>query len=180
MKNLACSVLTPAMIALALTTTPVWAQTPASSAAPASAAAANARAQKHEDHVEQRIITLRSKLKITDQQTQQWDAFAQTMRDNARDTDQAFRDRAQKLATMNADDAMKSYLALAQLQAENMQKLSTAFSALYGALSDDQKKTADVLFRNAESHAHGKQHMTPRERKPAAAGAASAPVPASS
>lgn len=179
MKNFACKVVTPAMMALAFTTATAWAQTPASSAAPTTAAASNAHAQKHEDYVEQRITTLHSEMKITDQQKQQWDAFAQTMRDNAKDTDQAFHDRAQKLATMSADDAMKSYAALAQMHAENMQKLSTAFSALYGTLSDDQKKIADVLFRNDHSHAHGKRHAMPHKRKAPAAAAASAPAPAS-
>lgn len=178
MKNFACKVVTPAMMALAFTSATAWAQTPASSAAPTTTAA-NTHAQKHEDYVEQRIATLRSEMKITDQQTQQWDAFAQTMRDNAKDTDQAFHERAQKLATMSADDAMKSYAALAQMHAENMQKLSTAFSALYGTLSDDQKKIADVLFRNDHSHAHGKPHTTHHKRKSPAAGAASAPAPAS-
>lgn len=166
------------MMALAFTSATAWAQTPASSAAPTTAAA-NAHAQKHEDYVEQRIATLRSEMKITDQQTQQWDAFAQTMRDNAKDTDQAFHERAQKLATMSADDAMKSYAALAQMHAENMQKLSTAFSALYGTLSDDQKKIADVLFRNDHSHARGKPHTKSHKRKSPAASAASAPAPAS-
>jgi hypothetical protein len=99
------------------------------------------------------------------------------MRDNAKAADQAFHDRAQKLSSMSADDSMKSYAALTQLHADNMQKLSTAFSALYAALSDDQKQTADVLYRN--EHPHGKPHHAQRKHAPAAADAASAPSPAS-
>ena len=37
-----------------------------------------------------------------------------------------------------------------------MQKLVPAFQTLYGSLSDQQKKTADQMFRNyaANDHAH--------------------------
>ena len=50
------------------------------------------------------------------------------------------RERAQKLSSLNADDAMKAYAALAQMHADNTQKLAASFSTLYAALSDDQKK----------------------------------------
>jgi Domain of Unknown Function (DUF1520). len=49
--------------------------------------------QKRADAVEQRISDLHTQLKITDAQSKQWDAFAQTMRDNAMKTSQAFHDR---------------------------------------------------------------------------------------
>ncbi|MEF9672116.1 hypothetical protein QNM99_05835 [Pseudomonas sp. PCH446] len=49
---------------------------------------------------------------------------------------------------MNADEAMQSYARLAQMHADNLHKLATSFSALYGTLSADQKKTADKLFRS--------------------------------
>jgi protein CpxP len=177
MKNSVRKVLVPTLFTLALASAPAWAQTPASGAAATSPSArAAAHAQKHQDLVEQRIDQLHAELNITDQQSQQWDAFAQTMRDNAKSADQAFHDRAHNLPSMNADDAMKSYASLAQVHAENMQKLSTAFSALYATLSDDQKATADVLFRN--EHGHGKPHHGQHKRAPAAA-AASAPSPAS-
>ncbi|ABE36181.1 LTXXQ motif family protein [Paraburkholderia xenovorans LB400] len=178
MNNILRSTAAPALLVLAFTTGSAWAQTPASgAAAPASTAQTGGHAKKHQDFVEQRIDELHAALKITDQQSQQWDAFAQTMRDNAKDADQAFRERASKLGSMTADEAMKSYASITQLHAQNMQKLATAFSALYATLSDDQKKTADVLFRN--EHKHGKRHGPQRQHKPAAGGAASAPVPAS-
>ena len=164
----------PALLALAFTTS-AWAQsTAACDATAASSSAASApvsRAQKHADFVEKRIDDLHTQMKITSQQAPQWDAFAQTMRDNAAKTDQAFRDRAHKLPSENADDAMKSYAELAQLHADNMQKLAASFSALYATLSDEQKKIADPLFRND----HSKRHVASRKHKPAAA----APAPAS-
>ena len=179
MKNCIHKAAVPALLTLTFLATSAWTQTTAASSpdAPSSKAqAAASRAQKHEDFVKKRINDLHTQLKITDQQSQQWDAFAQTMRDNAQKMDQAYRDRAQKLPSLNADDAMKSYAALAQLHADNMQKLAAAFSDLYGTLSDDQKKTADILYRNERA----RRHAAARKHKPAApAGAASAPEPVS-
>lgn len=181
MKNSVRKVAVPALLALAFIAAPAWAQTPASGTAAMSPSPARAakHAKKHQDLVEQRITQLHAELKITDQQSQQWDAFAQTMRDNAKNADQAFHERAQKLASMSADDAMKSYADLAQLHAENMQKLSTAFSTLYASLSDDQKKVADVLFRNQHPKPHAAPHKHWKHKPAAPAAAASAPEPAS-
>jgi hypothetical protein len=41
---------------------------------------------------------------------------------------------------------MKSYAELAQMHADQMQKLSSAWSDLYAVLTPDQKQTADTLF----------------------------------
>jgi protein CpxP len=145
------SIATPAVLAVALLSASAWAQTAPTTGAPtpiATPAAAKDHGPKHADAVETRITDLHTKLKITDQQSKQWNAFAQTMRDNAQKADQAFRDRAQKLATMSATDVMKSYADLTQLHADNMKKLSSAFDDLYSALSADQKQIADAMYRN--------------------------------
>ncbi|WP_029919486.1 Spy/CpxP family protein refolding chaperone [Nevskia soli] len=145
----------PALLALALLSSATWAQD-TTTAAPVKK---GGHAQKHEDFVEKRISDLHAQLKITNQQSMQWEAFADTMRDNAKKTDEALKDRSQKIATLNADEAMKSYAALAQLHADNMQKMVTAFTSLYNVLSDEQKQTADVVFRNqAEKKHHGHMH----------------------
>jgi protein CpxP len=177
-KNLRHTVV-PALLALAFATSSTWAQAQSASSpgAASSASAATSHAQRHADYVEKKIDALHAQLEITPQQAQQWDAFAQTMRDNAQKTDRAFKDRAQKLPSENADDSMKSYAELAQLHADNMQKLASAFSALYGTMSAEQKAIADPLFRNQ----HAKPHGGPRKHKhvaPDASGAAS-PAPAS-
>ncbi|WP_430388891.1 Spy/CpxP family protein refolding chaperone [Dyella sp. 20L07] len=142
------SVATPAVLAFALLTAPAWAQTSPMPGATNAAAATKDHAQKHADAVEQRITELHTKLKITDQQSKPWDAFAQTMRDNAQKADQSFRDRSQKLSTMSAADAMKSYADITQMHADNMKKLSSAFSDLYAVLSPEQKQLADAMYRN--------------------------------
>jgi hypothetical protein len=96
---------------------------------------------------DQRIQTLRAQLHITDAQSPQWTAFAQTMRDNATSTDDLFRKRAGTAATMSALDNMKSYAQVARAYADNTQALATAFEALYGVLTEQQKQTIDTLFR---------------------------------
>ena len=131
------------------------------------AAPAGKHAAHHEDVVEKHMAELKSRLQLTDQQAPQWDAYAQTARDNAQKADQAFRDRASSIGTASADDAMKSYAALAQMHADNMQKLAASFSALYAVLSDEQKKTADALFRHQAEHRHHHHHA--KDAAPAAA-----------
>ena len=148
MKNFVFKAAMPAMLMLALLGTSVSAQTTAASSSDTVSQAAASHAKKHADFVEKRIHELHAKLKITDQQSAQWQAYAKTMRDNADGTDKAFLERSQKLSSLNADDAMQSYAKLAQMHADNMQKLAASFSALYGTFSPDQKKTADKLFRN--------------------------------
>ena len=187
MKNTIRNVAVPTLLTLAFLTTSAWAQTPAPSASSRTSSTVSTAAghsDKRQEFIEKRLSDLHSQLKITAQQTPQWDAFAQTMRDSAQNTEEAYRDRAEKLSSMNADDAMKSYAQLAQMHADNTQKLAAAFSTLYGALSDDQKKTADVMFREQhkkhERHERHERHEAMRKHKRAAPGnMASTPAPAS-
>jgi periplasmic protein CpxP/Spy len=96
---------------------------------------------------DQRIQALRTELHIADAQLPQWNAFAQVMRDNATKTDALFRQRASAATNMNALDNMKSYADIARAYADNTQALATAFEALYGVLTVQQKQTIDTLFR---------------------------------
>ena len=75
------------------------------------------------------------------------------MRDNARDMDQLFMQRAGQFQTMNAVQNMQSYEKIAEARAEHLQKLTSAFQDLYSSLPDQQKQIADQVFRaNAEKH----------------------------
>ena len=100
-----------------------------------------------QEAAEQRLSSLQAILHITDAQRPQWSAFAQATRDNATSTDALFRQRASSAQSMNALDNMKSYAQVARAYADNTEKLSAAFEALYGGLSDQQKQTIDTLFR---------------------------------
>ncbi|WP_250622922.1 Spy/CpxP family protein refolding chaperone [Pinirhizobacter soli] len=173
MKNAIRKVAVPALLSLALLAPAAWAQQSATpSGAATSSTPTKSHAERRADSVERRINELHTQLAITDPQSSQWNAFAQIMRDNALNTGQAFHERSQKLSSMSAPDAMKSYADLTQLHADNMKKLSSSFSDLYAVLSDEQKKTADTLYRN-QKLAHGKGHHGPHKGgKPASSSSA--------
>ncbi len=139
----------PALLTLAFCASPARAEGAASSAPAPKAQPAAAAARNRFDRVEQRIRKLHQELHITAAEAGPWHAFAQTIRANAERMEQAFGERARKLPTMNAEQAMQSYTGLARLHARNMDKLSDAFGKLYTVLSPAQKHQADVLFRNA-------------------------------
>ncbi|MGC1412251.1 MAG: Spy/CpxP family protein refolding chaperone [Acetobacteraceae bacterium] len=112
--------------------------------------------------VERRIADLRSRLHITPQQSQPWDQFAEVMRDNAKAMDTIYQQRAEKLGSMTAVDNMQSYAQIEQERAQDMQKLVPAFQTLYGSLSDQQKKTADQMFRNYAANDHARHQAAAR------------------
>ena len=111
-----------------------------------------------QEAAEQRLTNLQAILHITDAQTPQWSAFAHATRDNATSTDALFRQRASSAQSMNALDNMKSYAQVARAYADNTVKLSAAFEALYGVLSDQQKQTIDTLFRQQATQSAGTQY----------------------
>jgi periplasmic protein CpxP/Spy len=102
--------------------------------------------------VDQHLTELHRQLRITAAQEPQWLPFAKAMHDNAVAMDQKFADRAQHFRTMDAVQNLQSYAAIAQQHAEDMQRLVPAFQTLYGALSPEQKKIADQLWRNQLQH----------------------------
>ena len=101
------------------------------------------------DHIEGRLAFLRAELKITDTQTQAWNEFAQALRNNAK--------RLSELrAAMVPGDANAKPPTLGRRleQQENwyaarldgVRATKVTLEHLYGALSDEQKKTADELM----------------------------------
>lgn len=127
---------------------------------PAAAAAASpmtsqpAPGNTAEQRVETHIRQMHGQLHITAAEQPQWEQFAQVMRDNARDMDQVFMQRAQQYPTMNALQNMQSYEQVAEAHAQHVQKLVPAFENLYNAMPEQQKRMTDQVFRaNAESHA---------------------------
>jgi len=141
----------PLALAAMLVSTPaaVWAQ---SAAAPAAAAPHDTTGV--EARVEAHIKDLRTKLHITPAEQAQWDQFAQVMRDNARDMNQAAAEHAQQLSSMTAVQDLRSYEQLAEAHVQRLQKLTAAFETLYNAMPAEQKQLADQVFRaRAESRA---------------------------
>ena len=111
------------------------------------------------ERVENRIKQLHAQLQITPAEQSQWDQFAEVMRDNARDMDREFVQRAEQYPTMNAVQNMQSYETIAEAHARHLQKLVPAFDNLYNAMPEQQKKLADQVFRaNAERRAAQSRH----------------------
>ena len=178
MRKIAASLTTSALVIAALSlpiaaiaqvspgNTP--AQAGATDTAPATTASPSAKAtsssktatkggehRSSPDQVEQRITQLHSELQITPAEQPQWDRFAAVMRANATNTNKAYVDRANKIATMSAADIMSSYAALSAQHSQDLQNLAITFQALYSAMTPDQQKVADQVFRGSATHHHG-------------------------
>jgi periplasmic protein CpxP/Spy len=114
----------------------------------------DAKSARHENRVEKRIADLHARLKITPAQEQKWSQFTQVMRDNARQMDQDYQQRSQRVQEMSALDNMHSYAKIAEAHAQDVQKLVSPFEALYSSMSAEQKHTADQVFRSYAERAH--------------------------
>lgn len=141
----------PAVLASTFVFGAAVAQTPAQSASPHASANASGSAMatsdaKRDSAVETHIKDLHATLKITPAEESQWNEVAATMRDNAKALDRAIDKRAESAASVTAIDDLKAYAEIAQVHANGVKKLESAFSALYAAMSDDQKKEADEVF----------------------------------
>ena len=146
-----------AFLALQAAASAQSAQAPATAAPPTVATPTLKSAQ---ERVERRIAELYAQLKITPAEQQQWDQFAQVMRDNAREMDEVFTQRAQQYESMNAVQNMQSYEHVAETHAQQLQKLVPAFQNLYNSMPDQQKQIADQVFRaNAAKHV-GRSHSS--------------------
>ena len=106
------------------------------------------------DRTEARIKDLHARLKITPAQEDLWNKVTQVMRDDAKKMDTLNQARFEKAKTLTAIDDLKSYSEIAQAHADGLKNFIPVFETLYVAMSDDQKKDADSLFR------HGSHRMS--------------------
>jgi hypothetical protein len=156
MSNRLASVAVSALLSLPAGALAQSAQVPASAAperagpaAPQSSPLAGhpAAGKNAKERVEQRIKELYAQLHITSAERPQWDQFVQVMRENARDMDLAWIQRADQFQSMNAVQNMQSYEQIAEQHSQHLQKLVPAFQNLYNAMPDQQKQLADQVFR---------------------------------
>jgi periplasmic protein CpxP/Spy len=161
---------------LALSTAFAQSSAPAAPAAPAGASAPDTgRGQAREARVEQRIAELHAKLKITSAQDEQWNKFADVMRDNGHTMGELYRQRMALGDNTSALDDMKQYEQITQAHADGTKHLVDAFEPLYASLSPEQKKLADASFH--QSGKPGAHRGRAQHRKaPAAAAADSASI----
>lgn len=129
----------------------VFAQTPGPSPSPNSSAAASPSAMANSDAkrdaaVEKHIKVLHAQLNITAAQEAQWKEVAATMRENAQELDRAIDKRVANAVGATAVADLNAYADIAQAHADGVKKLANAFSSLYAAMTDDQKKEADDVF----------------------------------
>ena len=104
------------------------------------------------ERVEARLAYIRTALKITDAQQAQWNAFAETLRNQARAADQRMQDfRAQREqgATRERPNAIARLEREQQRHAESATRINERLAVqrpLYAALSTEQKAIADEVL----------------------------------
>ena len=69
------------------------------------------------------------------------------MRQNAADMKSLFKQRAQHFDQMTALEGLQSYERIAETHVANLRRLIPAFQAVYDALTPEQRRAADELFR---------------------------------
>ncbi len=138
----------------------VGAQTPAQSGSLHASASSSGSTMassdaKRDGEAEKHIKELYVSLKITPAEESQWNEVAATMRENAKDLDRAIDKRDATVASATAIENLNSYADIAQAHASGVKKLASAFSGLYSAMSDEQRKEADEVFSH-RGHDGGK------------------------
>lgn len=98
------------------------------------------------ERVEGRIAFLRAELQITDAQAKLWDAYAGTLRDNAKrlkDSGGGMMAGMQSPALLGQLDAQEKMLSA---RLEGIKAMKVTLAPLYEALTEEQRKTADELL----------------------------------
>ena len=99
------------------------------------------------EHTEAQIKQLQGALNITEAQKELWNNLTQVMRENAQDMDVLNKERAEQIKPMNAVEHMKFHSQITEAHSDQMKKFIPPFEALYASMSDEEKKSADTIFR---------------------------------
>ncbi len=113
---------------------------------PPGGTAATSHPRSPTELVEARIKDLRTKLRITAAQESRFAAVADVMRANARSMQALLGERARHKVT-TAVGALRWYERITAAHAAALKRFVPAFEALYTALSNSQRKTADAMFQ---------------------------------
>lgn len=113
-----------------------------------------------DDRIEVRIADLHTRLGITSAEEGSWGKVAIVMRDNANTMAGLVGARASNTNAMTAVDDLKSYGQIAEAHADGIQKFTPVFEALYDSMSDEQRRNADLIFRDHSRKAL--KHMAAR------------------
>jgi protein CpxP len=141
-RSFAIASLTGAAL-LAGSLAPASAQTPAEPKSPAAAAATSNKPET----VEQRIVTLKTALKITADQEPKWTSVAQAMRDSSVQMEKLVATkRAIPPEKTTAVDDLKTYQEFTEMRLDGLKKVNSAFKSLYDSMPAAQQKNADAVF----------------------------------
>ena len=122
---------------------PTWAQTADSKTPPAAAAATSTKPET----VEQRIVTLKTALKITPDQEPKWTAVAQAMRDSSVQMEKLVATkRAIPPEKTTAVDDLRTYQEFTEVRLDGLKKVNSTFKSLYDSMPAEQQKNADMVF----------------------------------
>jgi hypothetical protein len=104
-------------------------------------------AMRHFERIDAHLAYFRTALRVTDAQAPQWNSFADAARTAAGTLRQAYA-QAMQLAGQQtaAPDLLERRIALLSAQLDATKSVAAAARPLYGALSDEQKRTADELL----------------------------------
>lgn len=114
-----------------------------------------------EQGIEAQISELKKRLSVTPQQQPQFDAFAQAMRQNAQSMEPLMQQQQQSPSHTAVDD-LKAAAKFAEAEADLLKRLVPPLEALYGTLTDQQKKVADQVLM---ASAGGDQPPPPQPKK---------------
>ncbi|MGK7865459.1 Spy/CpxP family protein refolding chaperone [Falsiroseomonas sp. E2-1-a4] len=99
------------------------------------------------DRIEGQLAYFRTELRVTDAQMPQWNAFADAVRTQSQTLRQAYMQAMQSAGQPTPAPAqLERRATLLRAQLDATQAIAPATSALYGTLSDEQKRLADELM----------------------------------
>ena len=97
-------------------------------------------------HVEGRIASLKSELKITEAQSAQWNRFAEALRATAKSMNGMHEKMMQAQGAGTLPARLEAQGAMLSAHLASLKALKEALDPLYASFSDDQKKRADGLI----------------------------------
>ncbi|MCW5774240.1 MAG: Spy/CpxP family protein refolding chaperone [Rhodospirillaceae bacterium] len=96
--------------------------------------------------LDQRLEALKTRLKITDAQAKEWDAYAAALRDAAKAMTEQRQALRGKMMTATLPQRLDIHEAMLVSHLDQLRKTKAAANALYAVLSDEQKKIADTTM----------------------------------
>ena len=95
---------------------------------------------------EGRIAFIKAELAITDAQKSVWDAYATALRKNLESMQTMHNTMMSASSPVDPVERLDLHISAMEFRLQSLKEVKPALSALYAALSDDQKKKADDLL----------------------------------